>query len=254
MSLVEYSSARRGVVLITLNRPERLNAFSIEMLRELRDALHEFDLDKDASVAVVRGHGRAFCSGADVRELGAMKSRGDVELLREMQSISHLLFSSSNWKPVVAVVHGYVMGMALEFVFQTDYVVAQISTKFQVAETNVGVGSGLIWPILAHRSNATFASDVCMSGRFFDAAEARRNCLVSATGEDNSESLSLALSKAEQLAKLPRESVRYNVQVARHYAEHYVGSALSFSEANFHLAPDVSRLEVASQAHADDGR
>jgi len=246
MSLVEYSPATRGVALIALNRPERLNAFSIEMLREFRDALHELDADEDARAAVVRGHGRAFCSGADIRELGAMKSRGDIGLLREMQSISHLLFSSSNWKPVVTVVHGYVLGMALEFVFQTDYVVAEAATKFQVTETEVGVGSGLIWPILAHRSNATFASDVCISGRFFDAAEAKRNCLVSAIGENSSESLNLALSKAEQLAELPRESVRYNVQLARHYAEQYVGPALSFSEANFGLGPGPRRLGKTS--------
>jgi enoyl-CoA hydratase/carnithine racemase len=214
------------------------------MLRELRDALHDFDLDNDVAVSIVRGHGRAFCSGVDVDALGVMKSRADFDSLREMQSISHLLFSLSNWKPVIAAVHGYVLGMALEFVFQTDYVVADAYTLFQVSETNVGVSSGLIWPILAHRGTATFANDVCMSGRFFDASEAQGSGLVSAVAPSMSDCLDLALNKAEQLARLPRESVRYNVQVARHYAMNYVEPARSFSEANLHLSPDPLHLKL----------
>lgn len=244
MSLVEYSLARPGIALLTLNRPHRLNAFNIRMLREFRDALHGFDLDSDAAVAVVHGQGRAFCSGVDVDDLGAMKSRADFDSLREMQSISHLLFSSINWKPVIAAVHGYVLGMALEFVFQTDYVVADMHTRFQVSETNVGVSSGLIWPILAHRGTASFASDVCMSGRFFDPLEAKEGGLVSAIAPSQLAGLDTALNKAEQLARLPRESVRYNVQVARHYAMQYVEPALLFSEANFHLTPEPRHVTL----------
>ena len=253
MPLVEHSFARPGIVLLTLNRPHRLNAFNLEMLRELRDALHDFDLDNDAAVAIVCGSGRAFCSGVDVDDLAIMKSRADFDSLREMQSISHFLFSSSNWKPVISAVHGYVLGMALEFVFQTDYVVADARTLFQVSETNVGVSSGLIWPILSHRGAGGFASDVCISGRFFDALEAQRSGLVAAVAPSEAECLNVAMNRAEQLARLPRESVKYNVQVSRHYAMQYVESALSFSEANFHLTPDPRQVARSTRRSAGKG-
>src|SRR5580692_3436713 len=120
--VVTYERGHSGIAVITLNRPEVLNAFNSEMLARLQTVLSEFDDDNAASVAVVTGAGRAFSSGADRKELAI---RGT---LQDSQSSQTLLYAAKNWKPVIAAVHGFVIGMALELVFQSEFVITGEST------------------------------------------------------------------------------------------------------------------------------
>ncbi len=74
-NFVEYACAER-IATITLNRPDKLNAVSDEVVRQLADALHRFDLDPEAEVAILNGKGRAFSTGADVRQRQPAQPRG----------------------------------------------------------------------------------------------------------------------------------------------------------------------------------
>ena len=142
MSLVEYA-CNNQIATLSLNRPDRLNAFSDELVRHLADALRHFDLDPEAQVAVICGNGRAFSSGADVHQR---------QLRRREEFLEHggpqgwgansgdLLTRSVNWKPVIAAPHGYAMGLALGIVLECDLIVAAAGTKFQVTETSRGLG------------------------------------------------------------------------------------------------------------------
>src|SRR5258708_23537054 len=98
------------VATITFDRPEKLNAFTDEMVRELADVLRRFDLDADANVAVVRGEGRAFCAGADVQQR-QLRTREEFDRYGGPQGwgadASQLLVRSVNWKPVIAAPHGF---------------------------------------------------------------------------------------------------------------------------------------------------
>ena len=83
-----------------------------------------------------------------------------------------LLLRSVNWKPVMAAVHGYVLGLALGLVLECDLIVAEAGTKFQVTETPRGLSGAKYWAMLNFRGGGGFATDVALTGRFFTAEEA----------------------------------------------------------------------------------
>ena len=110
--LVEYACSDR-VATLTLNRPEKLNAFNDDLVVALQDALRRFDADPEAQVAIIHGRGRAFSSGADVQQR-QLRKREEFERLGGPQGFGahsgDLLTKSVNWKPVIAAPHGYVLG------------------------------------------------------------------------------------------------------------------------------------------------
>ena len=143
MALVNYE--RDGqVVTLTLNRPEKLNAFSDELVGVLGDALHRFDTDDEAHVAILCGNGRAFSSGADVQQR-QLRSREEFLKLGGPQGrgthSADLLTKSVNWKPVIAAAHGYVLGLSVGIVLECDLIVAEEGTQFQITETSRGLGA-----------------------------------------------------------------------------------------------------------------
>jgi len=225
---VEYECRSDSIAIITLNRPERLNAFNGEMLADLITVLDEFDRDDSASVAVINGAGKSFCAGADVKALAEL---GELPGGKHSQD---LLYQCKNWKPVVAAVHGYVLGMSIELTFQSEIVIAARSTRFQVTETLRGVSTGPIWPILQYRAGVTFANSASLTGRFFDAEEAKAYHLVNEVTEDG-DHLSVAIEHARVLAELPQASVRQVVRVARWYMEQHQRQSVPFFEQTRHL-------------------
>src|ERR1700716_3699092 len=132
-NLVEYA-CRDQVATLTLNRPERLNAFSDDLVRHLADALRGFGLDPEAQVAVICGAGRAFSTGADVHQR-QLRKREEFERLGGPQGhgahASDLFVRSVNWKPVIAAAHGYVMGLAFGIMMECDLIVAEAGTKLR---------------------------------------------------------------------------------------------------------------------------
>jgi enoyl-CoA hydratase/carnithine racemase len=105
-----------GIFTISLNKPEKLNAFDAQLILALKAALRRFGEDSSALVAILAGNGRAFSTGADVRARQA-RSREEFERLGGPQepeaNSADLLNRSVKWKPIVASVHGYVLGLAL---------------------------------------------------------------------------------------------------------------------------------------------
>ena len=151
MALVNYE--RDGqVVTLTLNRPEKLNAFSDELVGVLGDALHRFDTDDEAQIAILCGNGRAFSSGADVQQR-QLRSREEFLKLGGPQGrgthSADLLTKAVNWKPVIAAAHGYVLGLSVGIVLECDLIVAEEGTKFQITETSRGLGAGKYWALHA---------------------------------------------------------------------------------------------------------
>ena len=160
---VDYE--RNGsIVTIAMNRPEKLNAVSDEVVRQLMTAFREFDADPEAHVAILCGRGRAFCSGADVHQR-QLRSREEFERLGGPQghgaNSGDLLMQSVNWKPVIAAVHGYVLGLGLGMVLDCDLIVAEAGTKFHLTETSRGLGSAKQWAQLHFRSGA-FADEIAL--------------------------------------------------------------------------------------------
>jgi enoyl-CoA hydratase/carnithine racemase len=146
---------------IVLDRPSKLNAMTDDMLRALREAMVEFDDDREAWVGIVSGAGRAFCSGADVQgrqmrppeELGRFGGPGGWASF-----LPDYLFRLTNWKPMIAAVHGHVLGMGLRMALLCEFIVAAEGTKFCVTETGRGLDPTVLWAHLDRRAQSNFAS------------------------------------------------------------------------------------------------
>jgi enoyl-CoA hydratase/carnithine racemase len=215
-NLVDYACADR-IATLTLNRPQKLNAFSDDLVRHLADALRRFDLDPEAEVAILCGSGRAFSSGADVQQR---------QLRRRDEFLQHggpqgwgansadLLTRSVNWKPVIAAPHGYAIGLALGIVLECDLIVAEAGTKFQITETSRGLGGSKYWALLNFRGAGAFAADAALTGRFFTAEEALAAGVINRLAPPGRH-LDAARELATEVAQNPPLSVRATVRTRR---------------------------------------
>jgi len=127
---------KKGAVChIILNRPEKLNAANDQLVEDVNDALFEFDADSELKVAILSGAGRAFCSGADVQQR-QLRTREELKRLggpAGRRSRENGLADAVNWKPVIAAVHGYALGLGYSLSQSCDLVVAAEGTKFPEA-------------------------------------------------------------------------------------------------------------------------
>jgi enoyl-CoA hydratase/carnithine racemase len=220
MALVKYE--REGqVVTLTLNRPEKLNAFSDELVGVLGEALHRFDMDDEAHVAILHGDGRAFSSGADVQQR-QLRSREEFMRLGGPQGrgthSADLLTKAVNWKPVIAAPHGYVLGLAVGIVLECDLIVAEEGTRFQITETGRGLGAGKYWGLMHFRGGGAFTMEAALTGRFFTAEEAFKANLINRVAPKGKH-LEVAGALAAEVAENPPLSVRSTVRLRRWYMD-----------------------------------
>ena len=138
------------IVYITLNRPRILNAVNDRMMHELVDAVHQFDADEEAWVAILSGAGRCFSSGADVKQRqlrpreemwGLGGPRGAVRAPGGGMGLGETV----NWKPVIAAVHSYVIGAAFGLAMDVNWIIAAEGTQFQIREAQRGLGGAQHW-------------------------------------------------------------------------------------------------------------
>jgi enoyl-CoA hydratase/carnithine racemase len=234
-NLVEYSCADR-IATITINRPDKLNAVSDEVVRALDAALNRFDLDPEAEVAILNGKGRAFSSGADVRQR-QLRSREEFEKLGGPQgrgaNSQDLLTRAVNWKPVIAAVHGYVLGLALGLTLECDLIVAAEGTRFQLTETSRGLGASRYWALFQYRSAAAFGDEIALTGRFFTAEEGFKAGIFNRLAPEGKH-LDVARELALQVVANPPLSVRSTVRTRRWYLERLTREA-QFIAAPFRL-------------------
>lgn len=234
-NFVEYSCADK-IATITLNRPDKLNAVSDEVVRQLAEALRRFDLDPAAEVAILNGKGRAFCSGADVRQR-QLRSRDEFEKLGGPQgwgaNSADLFTRAVNWKPIIAAVHGYALGLGLGLTLESDLIVAAEGTRFQLTETGRGLGASRYWALFQYRSAGAFGDEVALTGRFFTAEEAAKAGLVNRLAPEGKH-LDVARELALEVAKNPPLSVRTTVRTRRWYMERLTREA-QFIAAPFQL-------------------
>ena len=221
-SLVEYR-LEGPVSTITLNKPEKLNAFDADLVRALAGALRRFDEDDDARVAILTGTGKAFSSGADVTARQCRTPEEFERLGGPQEPDAHsgdLLTRSVKWKPVIAAPHGYVMGLAVGIVLECDIVVAEAETKFQITETPRGLGGARYWGLAHFCGAAAFATEVALTGRFFSAEEAREAGLIARVCP-RTEHLITAREIAQCIARHPPLSVRSTVRSRRYFMDHF---------------------------------
>jgi enoyl-CoA hydratase/carnithine racemase len=240
--LVEYACSDH-IATIALNRPDKLNAVNDDMVRQIAAALKRFDTDSDAHVAILCGRGRGFSNGADVRQR-QMRTREEFERhggAQAQDASSHdLLFRAVNWKPVIAAVHGYVMGLALGLTLECDLIVAEAGTKLQVTETPRGLSGAKYWALLNFRGGGAFATDVALTGRFFTAEEARAANVIERVAPAGT-LMEAARTMAADVAKNPPLGVRSTIRARRYYLEQLSREVLlQVNLAKLHLTEDFA--------------
>lgn len=207
------------IVTLTLNRPEKLNAFSDELVVALNNRLRQFDADPDAQIAIIHGNGRAFSTGADVHQR-QLRSREEFERLGGPQGFGansgDLFINSVNWKPVITAVHGYVLGLATGIMLESDLIVAEAGTRIQVTETSRGLGGAKYWGLMQYRGGGAFGTEMALTGRFFSAEEAFDAGMINRVAPAG-EHLSVARELAEEVCRNPPLSVRATVRTRRWY-------------------------------------
>jgi enoyl-CoA hydratase len=194
---------RQRVGLITLNRPEALNALNAALIAELNAALDEFEADEGIGCVVLTGSDRAFAAGADIKE---MSGRTFTEVMQN-DFLAPWERIGRCRKPVIAAVAGYALGGGCEIAMMCDFIIAAQSAKFGQPEIRIGVipGSGGTQRLARFIGKAK-AMDLCLTGRMMDAAEAERSGLVSRVVPD-ADLLAEAMRAAEQIAALSLPSV-----------------------------------------------
>ncbi|NRP71949.1 putative enoyl-CoA hydratase echA8 [Ensifer psoraleae] len=167
---------RERVGLITLNRPQALNALNSTVMRELDAALKAFDADKDIGAIVLTGSERAFAAGADIKEMQALDFVDSYlgDFLGDWERIA------SARKPVIAAVSGFALGGGCELAMMCDIIIASETAKFGQPEITLGVIPGMGGSQRLTRAvGKAKAMDLVLTGRMMDAAEAERSGLVS---------------------------------------------------------------------------
>jgi enoyl-CoA hydratase len=166
-----------AVFVITLNRPQAMNALNTPLMRALKDALHQAEADDGIKVLVILGSEKAFAAGADIAE---MKDKTYIEAYKE-NYITNAWEALANFrKPVIAGVRGFALGGGAELTMMCDIVLASPSAKFGQPEVNLGIlpGAGATQRLGKSVGKAK-AMDWCLSGRMVSAEEAERAGLVS---------------------------------------------------------------------------
>lgn len=160
-----------AVALITLNRPDKLNAWTYEMRDELLDAVARSNDNPDIGAMVVTGAGRAFCAGADIENL--FKKQIDDEGEKAGGSSANWVTTVRDAKPMIAAVNGHSVGVGLTMILPFDYIIASEEAKFCCAFVKMGVVTELASSyFLVQRMGFGPASEAALSGRVIKGEEA----------------------------------------------------------------------------------
>jgi enoyl-CoA hydratase len=216
--------------LVQLNRPQAMNAFNINMLGEVFDALEAFDNDDNVGAIVVTGNEKAFAAGADIKEMAdasyvQMLSEGRVEVWDRIRTVK---------KPVIAAVSGWALGGGCEFVLSCDMVIASESAKFGLPEVTIGVipGAGGTQR-LARLLGKHLAMEMVINDRKLNAAEAKQfgiaNRVVPVEGY-----LDAAIAFAEEIASRAPLAVRMAKDAVNAAFETTLTEGLKVEKRNFY--------------------
>ena len=222
---------RAAVGLITLNRPEALNALNSPLMRELSRALDGFEADEAIGAIVITGSEKAFAAGADIKE---MEPKSFMDVYRED-------FVTAEWerltrcrKPVIAAVAGFALGGGCELAMMCDFILAAETARFGQPEITLGIipGAGGTQR-LTRLVGKSKAMEMCLTGRMMDAEEAERAGLVSRI-VPAAELLDEAVRVASAIADLSRPSVMMAKEAVNRAYETTLAEGIRFERRLFH--------------------
>jgi len=166
------------VATITLNRPDKRNAISFELVEEFLRALDEVEASP-ALVLIVTGAGKAFSGGLDLENLKGLLGRTHEDNVKDTQTMARLFRSIYEFpKPTVAAVNGAAIAGGTGLATMCDITIASTEAKFGYTEVRIGFVPAIVSSFLVRQVGEKHARDLLLTGRIFDAAEAYRIGLV----------------------------------------------------------------------------
>lgn len=179
---MEYQTIKlndsEGVATLTLNRPDKRNAISYELIDELLRALDDVK-NSSAQVLIVTGAGKAFCSGIDLDNLRALTGRSPEQNLEDSKKMASLFRSLYDFpKPTIAAVNGAAVAGGTGLATLCDFTLAVPEAKFGYTEVRIGFVPAIVSTFLLRQVGEKIARDLLLTGRLFDASEALRIGLI----------------------------------------------------------------------------
>lgn len=172
MSKVLLDEVRGGVRNLTLNRPDSLNAIDMELGSELLGALRGAGADRTIHAIVLRGAGRAFCAGADLKEASSQTAEDRDRWLQVAVDLHQAILDSP--KPVLAQIHGYAIGLGCSIAVACDLVTCADGTVLGYPEVEHGLVPGISLAVLSRAVSGRVAAELVFLARRIDASEAVR--------------------------------------------------------------------------------
>ena len=224
------TETRGRVGLVTLNRPEAMNALNFTLTRELMDALAEFDRDDSVGAMVVTGNQKAFAAGADIKEM-ADKT---VQEMYDRDPIANFGRIRTIRKPVIAAVSGWALGGGCEIAMSCDMIVASETAKFGQPEITIGVipGAGGTQR-LTRAVGKAIAMEMMLNNRTLTAEEALRYGLVNRVVGVEAY-LDEALKLAQEVASRAPVAIRSAKKMVNQAYERFLGDALEEEKKEFY--------------------
>lgn len=179
---------RNGIRTITLNRPTKLNSINYDVISELEEAVNSSQYNDEVRVVVLKGSGRAFCAGDDLKGMGTDKNpapddhitnRVDIGYPRLIKSLRELR------KPVIGFIHGYALGAGCDLALSCDMIIATEKTKFGLVFSQRGLVGGTV--LLPNLIGYQKACELLFSGDMFTALEAKQMGIVNYTAPSYNE-------------------------------------------------------------------
>lgn len=239
---------RGSVGLIILNRPKAMNALCADLAREIAEAVDAYEADDAIGALVVTGSEKAFCAGADIKE---MKSKSYMDVYKED-------FITVNWerlsqcrKPVIAAVAGYALGGGCEFAMMCDFILAAKNAKFGQPEILIGTipGAGGTQRLPRFIGKAK-AMEMALTGRMMDAEEAERAGLVSRIVPAD-ELVDEAVATAEKIANLSQPTVMLAKESVNRAYETTLAEGIRFERRVFHSTFSTEDQKEGMSAFAE---
>ena len=222
--------ARGAVTLVTLNRPQALNALNSAVLRDLIAAFAAYDADDSQRCLVLTGSEKAFAAGADIKEMQA-QNFADMyggNFFAGWEQVTRTR------KPWIAAVAGFALGGGCEVAMMADFIIAADTAKFGQPEVKLGVTPGMGGSQrLAHAVGKAKAMEMCLTGRMMGADEAERSGLVAKVVPAN-ELLTEAMKTAEAIAGMAPLAAIATKEMVNAAFELPLGAGINFERRLFH--------------------
>lgn len=179
-------SIENGIVILTLNRPEKRNALHPTMVSQIKRTLEEIDNDKESKVLIITGEGNSFCAGADLEYLNSLESNSSIENEKDSESLAEMFLSIYKLPiPTIAAVNGPAIAGGCGLASVCDFIIADTNrAKFGYTEVKIGFIPAIVSIFLMMKIGIGNAKKLFLTGELVNASEAKAFGLADYLAED----------------------------------------------------------------------